>query len=53
MLAHNVFEGKKKKWVLIQPGERRRNQLTNKSNEQSKKILASLEMFKTLYSTSD
>ena len=27
----------KKKRVLIQPGERRRNQLTNKSNEQSEK----------------
>ena len=28
---------KKKKRVLIQPGERRRNQVTNKSNEQSEK----------------
>ena len=25
------------KWVLIQPGKRRRNQLTNKSNVQSEK----------------
>ena len=35
--CEKVFTIFKKKWVLIQPGERRRNQLTNKSNEQSKK----------------
>ena len=31
----------------------RRNQLINYSDAQSEKILASLEMFKTFYSTSD
>ena len=39
------------KRVLIQPGERRRNQLRNKSNANQKH--ASLEMFKTFYSTLD
>ena len=35
--CEKVFTNKKKKRVLIQPGERRRNQVTNKSNEQSEK----------------
>ena len=35
--GEKVFTNKKKKRVLIQPGERRRNLLTNKSNEQSEK----------------